>query len=221
MDATTASSSTELSPLSTRRRARYLEEVRPRLRGLATAFARAESADADDLYQTAVEVAWRALPEFDPKRGACFYTFIFLDVRTALRAECAGQKRERAFGRAVQRHLSKRIHDDDVMKSDDTDVPFLGDRLAVGAGEVAETLAGPASPEEKVADAEEREMLRARVEAALEMLDAMDREIVVRKEVEGETIADAARAMGVTYYQARTRWLGARERLVRLLGRFS
>jgi hypothetical protein len=50
------------------------------------------------------------------------------------------------------------------------------------------------------------------------MLDAMDREIVVRKEVEGETIADAARAAGVTYYQARTRWLGARERLVRLLG---
>lgn len=218
MDTATLSSSTELSPPSTRRYARHLEEVGPRLRGLAGAFARDEGLDPDDLYQTAVEVAWRAVPEYDSKRGACFYTFIFLDVRSAMRSACAEQKRERAFGRAVQRHLSKRVHDDDVMKSSDADVPFLGDRLAVGAGAVAETLAGPGTPEDRLAEVEEREMVRVRVEAALAMLDAMEREIVVRKDVEGQTIADAARALGVTYHQARTRYLGARERLVRLLG---
>lgn len=221
MDATTASSSTELAPFSTRRRARYLEEIRPPLRRLASSFARVQRADPDDLYQTAIEVALRRLPEYQPSRGASFYTYVYNPVRDALRAECAGQKRERAFGRAVQRQLGCEADDGSVIDCAEADVPYHGDRLAIGALEVAETLAGPSSPEEQVADAEERELLRARVVAALEMLDAMDREIVVRKDVEGQTIADAARALGVTYHQARWRYLGARERLERLLSRSS
>ncbi len=72
------------------RPAPHVAAAEPRLRALATAIARDEHADFDDLYQVGFEVALRRIATFNPAKGG-FYPYIYRAAREAMYA-CARER---------------------------------------------------------------------------------------------------------------------------------
>lgn len=129
----------------------------------------------DDLYQTGMEYAARLAPEYRPEQGTTFPSFVYLRVRRAMRQSLAREDREAAFGTVD--------HDD-------------GD----GDGDHAAP-----SPEELVIKEEERRGTELAVGRALSRLDDVDRKLVRAVLADEESVAEAARAVGLGYDQARYR----------------
>lgn len=142
----------------------------------------------DDLYQTGMEYAARLAPEYRPEQGTTFPSFVYLRVRRAMRQSLAREDREAAYGTVD--------HDDE---RDDSD------------------RAAP-SPEELVIKEEERRGTELAVGRALSRLDEVDRSLARAVLADGKSVAEAARAVGLGYDQARYRVGVAKEALRRWLG---
>jgi RNA polymerase sigma-70 factor (ECF subfamily) len=125
--------------------------------------------DEDDLLQTVLVTAWRVFPTFVDHGPAATWSWL-----VALGDGAIGDRGKyvRAKGRGEVGHLESRQGEDDA------DVP-----ASVGT-----------SITKLVARREERE----RVHAAIDALPPAQRDAVVRHMLEGETLGEIARALGIT-----------------------
>lgn len=155
-----------------------VEGARARLMKLAAAIARRHrTASAEDLAQLGMVKALELVRSYDPKAGASFETFIYRTVRRVMVAAC---------------HVERREHD-------------LGqdERESIAAFAVAAMYSTPTTPEQLFARAQEHAKLAERVRVAMARLTSEDRALVHAYACEGESLASAARRLGLEYERAR------------------
>lgn len=195
-------------------------QARDALRGLAKSIAKEQRASEEDLCQQAMEIACRRVGEYKPQRGT-FLDFIYQTVKWELRHACVRDARERAMQRAIQRAtatVADHLEQGDILTEEPRErlERFENARFALAGAAIVATLAIPVSPEEQYMSAEEHARSRQHIEAALSQLAREDRELVLKHIVEEKSLAEAARAVGLEYENARYRykqamaWLGRR-----------
>lgn len=155
-----------------------VEAARPRVMKLAASIARRHrTASAEDLAQLGMVKALELVRSYDPNAGASFETFIYRTVRRVMVAAC---------------HVERREHD-------------LGkdERESIAAFAVAAMYSTPTTPEQLFARAQEHAKLAERVRVAMARLTSEDRALVHAYACEGESLASAARRLGLEYERAR------------------
>lgn len=192
--------------------AELVESVRRPLRCLAEDLVKGpKPTDADDLVQLGLEIACKRAPEHQPGK-AKFLTFIYQEVRRAMIDALKADDRQRRLMQAVHR-AAKEVHasievgdlleETAQMRLERRDVA----RYALAAAAVIGMSQAPRNPEELFMDAQEQQRLRAFVELELAKLDPVDRRLIELCTMEGTTVADAARAVGLPYDPARYRFM--------------
>lgn len=198
---------------------RNLADISAPLRGLARAVARQHGADVDDLHQLALEIACRRAAEYRPADGS-FLTFVYARVRFALHDACHREARERRMKRALRGALdaiAEHLEEDKERDPSVREENRACGRMAMAGAAIVASFAIPETPEVLVADAEESAIVTQRVAAALAELGEKDRLLVVKTAVDGLSIAEAAREIGIGYEGARKRLAKGLERLGRRL----
>ncbi len=198
-----------------------VEGVREPLRKIASEVAARRGADADELFQQALEVACLLAPEYRPDRGATFLTFVFPRARGAMLDLAIGDAKRRAQARAIQR-AAKAVHETiEVGDPIDEDAPTRRARLddaryALAAAAVIGQIAP--TPEELFLAQERRAAIQHLVQRALQLLDDTDRQLVIACAMHDSSVAEAARQLGLGYDQAKYRFRVAMAQLGRRLG---
>ncbi len=165
---------------------------------------------AQDLHQLAMEHALRLAPEYDPERGASFLTFVFWRVREVLEDSLKPERRDRAYAAAAERGV--RVVQDvldlgDVLNESEQ---VRRERLttyrhALGAATIMGCYAEPESPEDLLLMAEERELSRRAFQKVQPRLDSTAQALLRACFWEDQTVAAAARQLGLEYDDARYR----------------
>ena len=187
---------------------------------LAGSIASRWRAERDELVQTGMVVVCRLASRFDEALGATFGTFVFEQVRSAMLVACRTDHRDRARARLLQRGAAALLRStlpqtfDEVLATDDAaSAELLEERIAALAESAVFSGLSSKTPEDLVADAQEAAKLRGELADALAKLDPVDRELVQRCSIEQRALADAARAVGLPYDQARYRYTKALARM--------
>ncbi len=194
-----------------RERLALIESVRLPLYDLAKSVAPGGvSSDVDDLHQIAMEHALRLLPAYQPTRGATFLTFVFWRVRTVMKDSLRAEKRDRACAAAAERSILA-VQDTLELCDVSDESPRqrrqrrATERYALAAAAVPMVCSEPESPEERLGTEQERALHQRAIEAALLRLDKTANALVRACFWEDQSVAEAARRLGLGYEDARYR----------------
>lgn len=188
-----------------------VEGARPRIAKVAASIARSYRLDnADDLAQLAMVKAIELAPDYDPKRGASFDTFIFRTARRVMLEACLVEQRDRVVAEAVARG-TRAVHE-----TLDAGDPFSEDeaarrerltdaRDAIAASAILGMFTSPGTPEDLLILEQERAGLTDRMQSALARLEEKDRALVWSCVCEGCSVASVVETLGLDYDSARYR----------------
>ncbi len=192
-----------------------LANVDKPLRKIARTIAKAHRADIDDLHQIALETALNLAPLYEPDRHATFLSFVHPRARGAMIDHALRERRESKRILAIQTGAVRLIQ---ALRQADLHEEKRGARYFAAGGSLVALALIPDTPEDQVAEAELRRIVRERIERGLGELGDVDRAIVEMVAIEERSIADVARALGVAYHDVWRRYGRAVERLGRGLG---
>jgi RNA polymerase sigma factor (sigma-70 family) len=188
-----------------RERLELIESVRLPLYDLAKSVAQGGvSSDVDDLHQIGMEHALRLLPKYQPGRGATFLTFVFLRVRTLMKDSLKAENRDRACAAAAQRGTR-------------AEPGARPERYELAAAAIMDCYPDPESPEERLRVEEEGALARRAIDQALLRLDKTAHALVRACFWEDQSVAEAARRLGLGYEDARYRLRSALGRIAKML----
>jgi RNA polymerase sigma-70 factor (ECF subfamily) len=155
--------------------------------------------DPADVVQEGLLEAVRRFPEWCPQQGLPFQVWLRLIVAQSLAA-------------AQRRHLGAHMRDAGREEA------LQPSRSGITPGNAADAFAASITSPSQAA---QREELRARVLAALEALDALDREVVALRHFEGLTNEEVAAELSITPEAASKRFVRALLRLRPALDAFT
>jgi RNA polymerase sigma-70 factor, ECF subfamily len=147
--------------------------------------------DPADVVQEGLLEAVRRFPEWCPQQGLPFQVWLRLIVAQSLAT-------------AQRRHLGTH------MRAAGLEVQLQGSRSGITSRSAADAFAASITSPSQAA---QREELRARVLAALEQLDELDREVVALRHFEGLTNEEVAAELAITPEAASKRFVRALLRL--------